>query len=125
MPYNYFLNKFWKLECFSFSMRLHVEYICNYKIWKISAYFITFSTVLVMVGTSTFQAEWTDINVCSEFAEWVRPSPKGDKTSAYCKLCNKVFDVSNMGRQALVSHAKSKKHFSIQKGILSIYTRYF
>ena len=31
-------------------------------------------------------------------------------TQARCKLCQKAFNISNMGRQALVSHASGKKH---------------
>ena len=30
--------------------------------------------------------------------------------SAFCKLCQKSIDLSNMGKSALDSHAKGKKH---------------
>ena len=32
-----------------------------------------------------------------------------NNTQARCKLCQKTFSLSNMGRQALVSHASGKK----------------
>ena len=36
-----------------------------------------------------------------------------DRTKAKCKSCNKVFNLSNMGKQALVSHAEGKKHIAV------------
>ena len=36
-----------------------------------------------------------------------------DKAKAKCKSCNKVFNLSNMGKQALVSHAAGKKHMAV------------
>ena len=33
-----------------------------------------------------------------------------NNTQARCKLCQKTFNLSNMGRQALVSHASGKKN---------------
>ncbi|KAJ8671436.1 hypothetical protein QAD02_002695 [Eretmocerus hayati] len=45
---------------------------------------------------------------------WTRPV-ESDRYSAKCVLCNKVFSLSNMGRQALVSHEKSAKHQNILK----------
>ena len=57
-----------------------------------------------------------------EFKSWLCRSKESDK--ARCKLCKKDFEISNVGRQALISHASGKKHkeidikiklFSIQK----------
>ena len=31
-------------------------------------------------------------------------------TTAYCNVCKKSFDISSMGRTALRSHLKGKKH---------------
>ena len=39
---------------------------------------------------------------------WLDKGP--NRSVAYCKLCQQSFDVSNMGRIALNSHAKGKKH---------------
>ena len=40
--------------------------------------------------------------------EWVE---KGSSArTAYFKLCHQTFDVSNMGRSALTTHLKGKKH---------------
>lgn len=53
-----------------------------------------------------FQDVWlTD----SEFRNWVRPM-LGRPNYARCILCSCDIFLSNMGRQALVSHMKSKKH---------------
>lgn len=37
---------------------------------------------------------------------------KSDSTRALCNICNKDFDVSNMGMSAIASHEKGKKHMS-------------
>lgn len=42
------------------------------------------------------------------FKDWIVKAP--DKTEARCRLCSKNFKLSNMGRQALVSHANGKTH---------------
>lgn len=41
--------------------------------------------------------------------EYIESVPK-DPHSGYCKLCCKIFDLSNMGIRALVSHVGGKKH---------------
>ncbi|XP_070554389.1 uncharacterized protein [Ptychodera flava] len=43
-----------------------------------------------------------------EYLGWLERAQ--DKSSAKCKLCEKTFDVSNMGEAALKSHAKGVKH---------------
>ena len=46
-----------------------------------------------------------------EFKSWLCSSKESDK--ARCKLCKKDFELSNMGRQALISHASGKRHKEI------------
>ena len=41
----------------------------------------------------------------------------GDNKLARCKYCKKSFSLSNMGRQALVSHGTGQKHQNIIKSI--------
>ena len=53
----------------------------------------------------TFNDDWLQIK---EFESWLDKGP--NCSVAYCKLCQQSFDVSNMGRSALSSHAKGKKH---------------
>jgi hypothetical protein len=43
------------------------------------------------------------------FKKWLEFSEK-DENSAKCKLCQSTFSLSNMGKQALSSHVRSKKH---------------
>ena len=53
-----------------------------------------------------FQKEWLDD---PEFKDWIQPVDSCN-TEAKCKLCSKVFTLSNMGVGALKSHMKYKKH---------------
>ena len=64
---------------------------------------------------STFLDDWLKD---PEFSGWV-PKVPNDSLSAKCKFCKKTFTLSNMGRQALVSHAIGKKHL---KNVHSIST---
>ena len=50
----------------------------------------------------TFNDDWL-----IEF-EWVEKDASA--RAAYCKLCHHTFYISNMGRSALTSHSKEKKH---------------
>jgi len=53
-----------------------------------------------------FNNEWqTD----PAFESWLQPVPD-DPHRARCSLCSKTFDLSNMGRQAIVSHKSGAKH---------------
>ena len=45
----------------------------------------------------------------SAFASWLQAVP-ADPQRARCTLCCKTFDLSNMGRQAIVSHKAGVKH---------------
>ena len=42
---------------------------------------------------------------------WVKEDPN-NTNNAQCTLCKSIFSLSNMGKQALVSHAKSKRHIT-------------
>ena len=42
------------------------------------------------------------------FKTWL--SKAADKKQARCRLCKKDFELSNMGKKALLSHAAGKKH---------------
>ena len=44
-----------------------------------------------------------------EFSSWVVKDPKSN-TKARCKVCGHSFLLGNMGRMALISHSKGKKH---------------
>lgn len=57
------------------------------------------------IRQTKFNLEWL---VDEKYRKWL----EGDKnsTSAKCKLCNVQIDLSNMGKRALDSHCKSKKH---------------
>lgn len=61
-----------------------------------------------MSGTTTFQEAWLSD---PEFKSWIKRIDQKPK-SAYCMLCRAEFSLSNMGRQALKSHMKAKKHVS-------------
>ena len=45
----------------------------------------------------------------SPYKEWLR-EVKGDKHKARCIVCMKDFGISSMGKPALTSHLKGKKH---------------
>ena len=52
-----------------------------------------------------FNANWLEED---QFKSWLTSAKDGNK--ARCKLCKKDIELSNMGRQALVSHYSGKKH---------------
>ncbi|XP_021701533.1 uncharacterized protein LOC110676754 [Aedes aegypti] len=56
--------------------------------------------------TTVFQPCWLDD---LDFKTWIRQIDHKPK-SAYCSLCSSEFSLSNMGKQALKSHMRSKKH---------------
>lgn len=55
---------------------------------------------------TSFSHEWL---LMDKFKSWVAPVER-DSFSAKCKLCQKMFALSNMGEQALISHMPGKKH---------------
>ena len=52
-----------------------------------------------------------------EYAEWLDKSTKS-KTQAFCKLCKKHFDIGNMGKGGLDSHAEGGTHKTLLKNHL-------
>ena len=53
-----------------------------------------------------FNKEWMDK---VEYRDWLLPEPSNN-TKAKCRLCMRSFSLSNMGEQALKSHAQGKKY---------------
>lgn len=48
-----------------------------------------------------------------QFSGWLLKA--ADKHHAYCSICKKTFELANMGRQAILSHAKGKGHTKLMK----------
>ena len=54
--------------------------------------------------------EWENPSKFPDFAEWVKRIPN-DPFSANCSICRgKPFQLSNLGKRSLKSHAEGKKH---------------
>ena len=59
-----------------------------------------------------FSSDWlTDPN----FVQWLVSVPENSKSK--CRLCKKTFSLSNMGRQALMSHTSGQKHIKVVNAI--------
>lgn len=56
-----------------------------------------------------FNKLWLDAKIFPEFSGWL-DLVVSDATLAYCKVCRKSFKLSNMGRNAVVSHSKGPNH---------------
>ena len=56
-----------------------------------------------------------------EFAAWLQQTK--DDSNGYCKLCRKLFDISNMGISGVKSHMESKQHKQIIKHKPSPFTQ--
>ena len=61
--------------------------------------------LVIMSYSSKFQQEWLTM---PQFKDWIIKHESPFK--AYCKLCSKAMELSNMGKRALTSHADSKVH---------------
>ena len=58
-----------------------------------------------MKDQTYFSKDWlTD----ADFKNWLADT--NDNAAACCKVCHKIFKRSNMGKQALISHANGKSH---------------
>ena len=57
---------------------------------------------------SNFSNDWLED---PNFKEWL--GKVSSNNEARCKICHKMFKLSNMGRQAVVGNASSKKHKDI------------
>ncbi|KAL3858038.1 hypothetical protein ACJMK2_012654 [Sinanodonta woodiana] len=53
-----------------------------------------------------FQDKWLTNNA---FKSWIRKDTSNSH-GAFCQLCNKSIDLTSMGKTALTSHSKGKKH---------------
>ena len=65
-------------------------------------------------GITTFQPDWLTM---PEHVEWLARSTKS-KRHAFCKLCKKHFDIDNVGKGALNSHADGGTHNNLLKAHL-------
>ena len=61
---------------------------------------------LIMKKTTSFSPHWLSD---PDFSGWIGAVPD-DKHRARCNACGCAFDLSNMGKRALQSHATGKKH---------------
>lgn len=61
------------------------------------------------LGGVTFQDSWTKDPL---FKDWLRCGSE-NKFEAFCICCRKSIDCKTMGRSALVSHMKGKKHMAL------------
>ena len=62
-----------------------------------------------------FHEEWL---LDPNFKDWVVEDPNC-KSNAKCKYCFALIDLSNMGKNALLSHSKSQKHKNLMKDLNS------
>lgn len=60
-------------------------------------------------GKARLNVLWTDRNELPDLADWVERYEKNNNT-AFCKFCCKIIELSNIGKNALVSHANEKIH---------------
>lgn len=67
---------------------------------------------------SIFNLQWLDKRVFPEFAYWVS-EVKGDLHAATCIKCRKPFQLSNMGKRALVSHMNGTRHKINMKALIN------
>jgi hypothetical protein len=58
---------------------------------------------------TSFNRNWLDAGINPQFATWLVEVP-GRPGIARCSICITDFQLSNMGRQAVISHMNSKKH---------------
>ena len=64
-----------------------------------------------MPGKCTYNVAWESDK---QYSNWVSKC-KNDNSKAFCKLCLKSFDISNMGIAALKSHSTSSRHKKAEK----------
>jgi len=63
-----------------------------------------------------FQDSWLEND---DFKDWLVKA--NEKTKAKCKRCRKTFQLSNMGVQALISHATGKKHKDLSQKVATFF----
>ena len=57
-----------------------------------------------------FSTDWIDEKLNPQWSSWLKQTSSNE--SALCSICNKTFTLSNMGIQAVKSHATGKKHLA-------------
>ena len=62
-----------------------------------------------MPGQCRFKDSWLQDSAMSV---WLKRA--SSQNEAYCSFCKKTFDISSMGKSALLSHSKGKKHLLLQ-----------
>ena len=62
-------------------------------------------------NATKFRESWL---VLSEYKDWLKRDEKSE-SSAFCMLCKKSFNISNMGKTTLQLHANSERHKTIVK----------
>ena len=62
-------------------------------------------------GNCVFNRLWLEQ---AEYRSWIEEC-KGDRFSAYCKLCKKQFEVKATGESAVKKHSTGKKHLELEK----------
>lgn len=67
---------------------------------------------------TVFNELWLDPAVHPEFSAWLQKYQKSPH-DAFCNGCKTVIHLSNMGRQAISSHAKSTKHMKYVESLTS------
>ena len=70
---------------------------------------------------SFFNEDWLDSKIYPEFAKCLVKAE--DRTHARCRVCQKSFELSNMGVQALRSHQRGKKHALKSASIACFFTK--
>ena len=70
-----------------------------------------------MSKKTTFNQKWLEEDA---FKLWLAPTK--NVSIARCKLCKKDIELSNMGRQALLSHCSGKKHKDADVKVKSIFS---
>ena len=58
---------------------------------------------------TVFNSDWAHKQLNPQWAEWTENVPNSSYVSR-CRLCKKIFSLSNMGREALTSHEEVKKY---------------
>ena len=72
-----------------------------------------------MVNCKTMcDPKWFDAKIHPQFSSWLDPV-ENDNQKAYCRVCKKKIVLSNMGIQALKSHASGTKHKNFCKAIVN------
>ena len=57
-------------------------------------------------GECIYNRQW---ELYSDYKGWLTAF-KADRKKAFCKCCDQMMDISNMGESALKSHMRSKRH---------------